>query len=141
MGYVRDTVYVLHFEDPGLQGLEVRMRSLSVLEYLDLESLRSEKIDDADLRRGRLVEVFERFADRIVSWNLETRDQAGEVTELPVSRESVLAQDFDFTNAMVSAWMAAVGGIEIPLGDASTGGRPSVEARIPMETLPESQAS
>jgi len=111
----------LVFDDPALEGLEVKARSLSIGE-----------LHDPDIR------VFESFAKALVSWNLE--DENG--NPLPATLETIEAYpDVDFMTGLTSAWMDAVTGVDKRLGKGSPSGEQSLEGSIPMETLLPSQAS
>ena len=114
-------VYKLVFDDPELEGLEVKVRSLSIGE-----------VENDEIR------VFEQFADALISWNLE--DENGEV--LPTTLESVRSYpDYEFMALLANTWVDAVTGVKDELGKDSNSGLPFPEGSIPMETLSASQAS
>ena len=114
-------VYKLVFDDPALEGLEVRCRSLSIGE-----------VEDDDIR------VFEQFAEALISWNLE--DDNGQV--LPATLESVRGYpDYEFMSLLANTWVEAVTGVSDELGKDSASGKQSLEASLPMETLSPSLAS
>ena len=116
MGFRREPkTFRLVFDDPELAGLEVRARSLSIGE-----------LEDDDLQ------VYESFAAALVSWNLE--DENGD--ELPATLETVRSYpDVDFMNALASAWIKAVTGVDDDLGKDLPAGRRSLEESLPMEPL------
>ena len=114
-------VYRLVFDDPELEGLEVRARSLSIAEARD---------DDR--------KVLDSFADALVSWNLE--DENGQ--PLPATLETLETYpDVDFMNLIMDTWMTAVAGVDEELGKDSSSGEQSPEASLPMEPLSPSLAS
>lgn len=108
-------VYRLVFDDPALNGLEVKARSLSIGELNDDE-----------------VRVFESFAKALVSWNLEDEDG----NPLPATLEAIESYpDAEFMTTLVSAWVNAITGVDKDLGKDSTSGKSFPEDTIPMEPL------
>lgn len=123
MGYVRKArIYRLVFDEGDMAGFECRLRSTS------FESIISSTGIQYD------VEVL---AEALVDWNLERADG----TPVPVSLDSVRAQDPGFINAVMKAYSDAIFGVPGPLGESSSSGQPSPEASLPMEPLSPSQAS
>ena len=114
--------FSLVFDDPDLEGLEVKARSLSIGELND---------DD--------IQVFESFAKALVSWNLEDEDG----NPLPPTLEIIQSYpDLGFMSALSNAWLNAVMGVNQELGKGSGSGEPSlVESTLPMEPLSLSRAS
>jgi hypothetical protein len=140
VGYKREArVYNLVFEDPEFDGLEVRVRSMSigkVREFLLLQRAKTEDVEDA---LASTEKVFEMFASCLLSWNLE--DDAG--FSVPANREGINSQDMDFVMEIISAWMGTITGVpdETPLPETSTDGERFPVESIPMETLSPAQAS
>lgn len=134
MGYRKQKkVFVLTFEDPELEGLEVRATGLSVgkmISMLDLarlsngNKLTSDAVEDID-------KLFRTFAQALVSWNLE--DDAGQ--PVPATYEGLMSQDLDFVMALAMAWMDGMVGTPGPLDGNSSGGERSEVPPMPMETL------
>jgi hypothetical protein len=139
MGFVRKrTVYKLVWDPPHeLAGLEVRVTGASVGEMLDMAALADA---DDEVKAARSDEAFTRFAEALVSWNLETEvlDEGGVTTvPVPATLDGVRAQDLDFVLELIQAWMRAIVDVPPPLPDASTpGGSSGREVSIPMEALP-----
>lgn len=138
MGYVRDRVYRLKFTDPEYTSPEtgdpllVRMRPMSIGALAmvgELAELRERKLTAADT--ARVFELFELFAEHLVSWNLE--DEKGE--PVPATEGGVKAQDLDFGLMLMFAWLDAVTAVEPPLPAPSSSGAPYPAVSIPMETL------
>lgn len=134
MGYKRPArVFKLTFEDPEMDGLVVRVRSVKLGKLLGLVramDLDTEKLtpDNTDL----IDDVFKTFAEALVSWNLEDeKDQP-----VPTTVEGVYDQELDFVMAIVDAWVNALTGVSTPLAKSSTGGGNFLEASLPMEVLP-----
>ncbi len=132
-------IYKLVFADDEMNGLEVRCRSVSINTMLELTALadlgnkRPGEYSSDDLQR--VDAVFVAFATALESWNLQDEDGA----PVPATLDGVRAQDIDFINVVIKAWMERVAGISVPLGPSSTDGVRSLEASIPMETLSPNQ--
>lgn len=132
MGYRRPSkTYVLQFEDDQLAGLEVKARGAStgqLMKLMDLTELSTRGFRKEDIKE--VDKLFELFASKITEWNLEDEDG----NPLPVSYDSLMDQDMDFTLDLVFAWVHAVVGISGPLEQNSGDGEPFPEASIPMES-------
>jgi hypothetical protein len=132
-GYKRKSKnYVLAFEDPEMDGLEVRVKSMSVGKVREfLAKSRSNEVD--------VGATFDDFADGLLSWNLLDDDDR----PVPPTREGIDAQDVDFIMAIVTAWMETITGVADadPLGGRSNSGEPSLVASLPMVPLSASRAS
>jgi hypothetical protein len=131
VGYERNPkVYHLKFLDGDYEGLEVRVRSLSMKQLLTLRTGKGEEGRDG-------TETAVRFlAERIIDWNL-TSDGA----PVPTTLDAILDEDDDFILAIINKWTNAVSGVSDPLPASSPSGEPSQEASIPMAPLSESLAS
>lgn len=125
MGYQRK-IYKLVFDDPEMNGLEVRARSVSIGAMRKVQETNDEFL------------MMELFSKALVSWNLED-----DGVPVPATLEGLQDQDADLVLAIVGAWMGTIAGVPdaSPLDDASNSGKPSLEASIPMEPLSASQAS
>ncbi|MFI9235764.1 hypothetical protein [Streptomyces sp. NPDC053079] len=132
MGFVKKPKrIVLRFEgDAELDGLEVILRGLNVAEYLDVMGL-------GDVEASSVPDMVKRFARSLISWNLEDEDGA----PVPITEETVFAQDQDFVLRLAAAWIEAISGVSAPLEQSSPDGGLSPVASIPMEPLSESLAS
>lgn len=137
MGYTRNRVYKLVFDDPSMEGLEVRARSVKLKQMLKMMHLTGKD----ERNTGQVEEMLDIFASALVSWNLEDEmlDESGEPTgvklPVPANREGLESQDFDFVFEIILAWMGAVMSVAGPLGQRLTSGAQSLEASMPMETL------
>lgn len=131
-GFVRDTVYVLNFDDAQYEGLIVKARSAPVGRLVELAAL----VDKVNATES-LDELLSGFAKSLISWNLETPD--GE--PVPATLESLREQDFEFVIDIVMAWMDAVASVAGPLGKRLAAGKASAAVSIPMEPLSPSRAS
>jgi hypothetical protein len=145
MGYVRNRVYRLKFEDPEYEGLEVRARSAPIGRFLDLAGMADAAKASEAKALDDIGELVDGFAQSLVSWNVEDLadpdDDNSERTPVPATLEGLRSQDFEFVFDIVMAWIGAVADVATPLDRLSKGGLPSVAASIPMEPLSESQAS
>lgn len=149
MGYKpKKKVYKLIFEDPELNGLEVKATSTPLGSFLDSmtdlttkEEKPSDKLEARVAMASATVGAFEKqlaeFANCLVEWNLEFDDG----TPVPATVEGLRTQDIDFVKDILTAWQEAISGVSGPLDDSSTSGESSLVASLPMETLSASQAS
>lgn len=141
MGFeVTRTVFVLQFEDPKWEGLEVKTRKPSMgkqfdmMKYRQLAQINTESLSGADTEKLR--ELFEFFAGFLDSWNLTDNG-----VPVPCTAESLLDQEDDFILAVLNAWMGAVSKVPDPLEPRSNGGGQLEVASIPTETLSASLVS
>lgn len=137
MGYVRQRkIYRLRFEDPDMNGLIVRARSVPMGELLAIGTAAADFENGSRDPQG-LGQMFEVFASALVEWNLEEPDG----TPVPTTVDGLYAQDIDFLMEIIQAWIEAIQGVAGPLGQPSPSGGPSLAATIPMETKSPSRAS
>lgn len=135
MGYKRkQKTYRLVFQDPGLEGLEVRVRSVPVDQLMLVGDLleKSEANDPAAL--SGLLDIL---AASLVGWNLENEDG----TPVPATREALGAEDVDLVLQIIDGWNQAIAGVPGPLGSGSPSGASFPEASLPMAALSPSPAS
>ncbi|MFF4479448.1 hypothetical protein ACFY1A_20850 [Streptomyces sp. NPDC001520] len=111
-------------------GFECTIRGMNLGEYMEVIRL-------DEVTNGALDSQVKRFADSLISWNLE--DEQG--NPIPATAEQVFQQDMDFMLHVAAKWMDAVHGVSAPLEQTSPDGEQSVAASIPMATLSESLAS
>ena len=116
MGYKRQIkVFKLKFEDPEMDGLVVRVRSVKLGKLMKLVramDLDTEKMTAEDL--NLIDDVFQTFAGAIVDWNLEDeKDQP-----VPTTLEGIYEQELDFVMEIVAAWVDALTGVECPSLDS-----------------------
>lgn len=139
MGYKRQAkVFKLKFEDPEMEGLVVRVRSVKLGKLMNL--VRAMDLDTARLSSGDLDvidDVFRTFTEALVDWNLE--DEKGE--PVPTTMEGVYSQELDFVMEVIAAWVEVLTGVSSPLAKGSTDGRTFQEASLPMEALSPSRSS
>ena len=130
-------IYRLTFADPDLAGLEVRARSVSTGQFLEISSLAElagEHGTSTDANEVR--KLFTAFAGAVVSWNLEDRGHP-----IAPDVEGLYSQDFDFVLNLIMAWLGAIASVPDPLGRASSGGERFPEESLPMESLSPSPSS
>lgn len=152
------TILVLDFTDTDLAGLEVKMRSQTVQELKDgtarmasiaavaksmlgiapndeasaqsaLAGLNTDALDAVD-------ETFADFAKHLVSWNLTEKG-----VDVPATMEGIGGQDSRFILRLVGAWQQGMSGVDNPLPQSSSSGRPPDALSIPMAPLGASLAS
>lgn len=126
MGYKREApTFKLVFEDDEFDGLVVRARSLPLGAMLAFQGLQEKAGKDVDAA----LEVLRRFADVLVSWNLEDdQDQP-----VPCDFDGLCSLDMPFVMKIVEAWMSAVASVPKAQPSGSSGGGTSLEQSIPME--------
>jgi hypothetical protein len=131
MGFERSPkIYHLRFLDGDYQGLEVRVRTLSMGQLI---TLRSGQSDDG--KDGTEIGI-QYLAERIVDWNLTS-----DGVPVPTTLEAILGEDDDMVLAIVSKWTDAISGVKAPLPQSSPVGEPSPVESIPMAPLSPSLAS
>lgn len=147
MGYVRNNIYRLKFQDEQYEGLVIHTRSAPVKELMELAKLA--EIPAAELTSeagfGAMSRLIAGFSKALVSWNLETladlADDDSERIPVPANVEGVESQDFEFILAVIVTWIEAIAGVAAPLANGSNSGGTVPVGSIPMETLSASQAS
>ncbi|MBC2903137.1 hypothetical protein [Streptomyces cupreus] len=122
MGFREPSTIVLTFE-PGdeYHGLEVRMRGMSIADWLQAAGLDGGDGDDT-------AATMKRFYDALIAWNLEDEhDQPVPVTDAP-NRDSRMIRRLN------NAWIQHLQGVRKndPLPDNSPSGETSPAPPIPM---------
>ncbi len=138
MGYQqKNKVYKLKFEDPDMDGLEVRMTSMTTGEVLGISKwngLKEQGLEKTDEGIEAMETMLQIFSKHLISWNLEEEEE-DKLLAVPSTYEGVLSQDFDFITKIIDAWMEYVGNIPSPLDKQSKNGKSVLEVSLPMETL------
>lgn len=135
MGYKRaKKVYNLVFADPDMEGLEVKARSMPLGDLMAMADT-IDNIDKATI--GDVDGMLAKFAEVLVSWNLEDDDDM----PVPTTLDGLKSQDQEFVFAVVVSYINAVTGVSAPLPQTSPGGEPSLAASIPMDVSSPSLAS
>jgi hypothetical protein len=135
MGYKRTKkTYTLIFEDPEMEGLEVKATTSSMADFMAIQrqlmKLQANPgLVEEDLET--LDDLFGRFSKVLTSWNLEDDDDK----PVPPTKEGLLAQDPEFVMQIIAAWTDAVGGVDPELGKGSPSGPSFPEVNIPMDPL------
>ncbi|MEW2420436.1 hypothetical protein AB0911_07820 [Streptomyces nigra] len=123
MGYKpKRKIYSLDFAGTEHEGLEVRMRGLTVGEELELDDLRG--------KDGGGRKVFELMTGLLIDWNVE--DDHGPV---PATFDGVCTQDSKFILDILTALQEAASGVPDPLPQTSPSGETSPAPHIPMAPL------
>src|SRR5690349_8567016 len=98
MGFVRNQIYKLSFEDPSFDGLEVRAKSVPLGQILKLTKLAGQDLKalDRDAQFEAVDEMLRMFAKALVSWNVEEQDPDnpdGPNIAVPATYEGLQTQD------------------------------------------------
>lgn len=126
MGFKKPVkIYVLSFDEEEYEGLEIKVRGMSMKEMLDISRLEGKE------DRESIVLMMRLFAEKIVSWNMEEEDG----TPVPHTAATLMDLDPEFVGACIGSYMGAVKGVSDPLEKPSDSGPSSLAASIPMETL------
>lgn len=124
MGYrPPEQTYRLKFADEDMAGFEIRLKSASSEKVIELSETTPDISNTAQIR-----ELYEYFATRVISWNLE-----GGEGPLPVSAQSLYAQEPSWVFKVIAAWLkasgSALGSAEAEFIDAE------MESTLPVEAL------
>lgn len=129
MGFREPSTITLTFE-PGdkYHGLEVRMRGMSIADWLQAAGLDGGDGDDT-------AATMKRFYTALVSWNLEDP-----TTGEPVPVADAPNRDSRMIRRLNNAWIEALTGVHKadPLPEASPSGETSPAPPIPMTPVGES---
>lgn len=136
MGYkAKLKTYLIRFDEGHEHhGAEARLRGMTYGEWEVAANLDGAGGDTEG------APVVQRFADHLISWNLED-PETGE--PLPPTLDSVKKIDKDLIRNLNNAWVNSLIGVHDadPLPESSASGEPSLVESVPMEALSESLAS
>lgn len=121
MGYQRSTLKLL-FEDPEFDGLEVKMRRLSMGAMFSVQEL-ADIGEDIKQQVEQFDHLIEIVAGGLISWNLTEGDDE---TLVAPTKQGLYSQDIDLLMAIVGAWLDAIK-VPRPLPSGSNSGAPSPE--------------
>ncbi|MEU6785908.1 hypothetical protein ABZ912_42535 [Nonomuraea angiospora] len=140
MTYKRKKTFLLKWDDGEFEGLEVRVRSISVRRFLQLGPLLEASFSDGFSEKdiAEMEALFREFSQTLVSWNLADEDTDEPV---PCTFDAFMDQDIAFVKEIISSWAEHIAGVAAPLEQPSPGGEPFPEESLPMETLSPSLAS
>lgn len=134
--------YRLVFKDPAMAGLVVVMRGRSVEQTFELQSVsNSIQAETTEELRAELQRRYDYLAGGIVEWNLQTRDDDGNVEPVEPSAQAFWERDAEFSLTILREWHDAVMGLKRPLSEPSKDGDTSLVLDLPMEPLSESPQS
>jgi hypothetical protein len=131
VGFREPSTITLTFEEGDeYHGLEARIRSMSIAEWLAASGLDGGDGDNA-------AATMQRFYKALVSWNLE--DEHGQ----PIPVTDAPNRDARLIRRLNNTWIDALTGVHKadPLPDTSNSGETSPAPPIPMAPLSQSQAS
>lgn len=131
--------YNLKFNEAELQGLEVKVKSVSISKFSEMLGLTGTIFGGVELRQGSTVGdvLLGEFCDNLVEWNLE--DKNDEVVKATI--EACRQQDMWLIKRIVNEWVKAISGVSEELGKDSSSGKLSPEESLPMDQLSENPES
>jgi hypothetical protein len=129
------TVFVLSFEDPDLEGCEVRCKRVSLGRLKELLVLleQANAFKDDDLVAGSdsaeeaialLEKLYSGFAEGLIGWNVLSDDDK----PVPPTVAGMLSQDLWFMLKLIEAYLTGMMQAPSSLGKDSPSGAPSPEA-------------
>lgn len=133
MGFnVESDIYKLVFVEPEFEGLVIRARSIPIRDLVKISAASNLKITPllSNDEWEQIRELARIFADALVDWNLEVNGEP-----VPTTVDGLLSLPLRMFWKIQGAWWLAIAGVSAPLDDASSGGDPSLEESMPMETL------
>lgn len=126
------TIYKLTFKGTALDGLEVRVGSLTIREYNAM--LRAGSADGPAGVLKANVSVFELFLSKLISWNLEDADG----NPVPQDMAGLESQERPVVTGIINAWQMAMVNIDGPLKSDSSSGNGLLEESLELGNLSES---
>lgn len=133
-GYeVEDTVYKLVFPDTEYEGLEIRVRAMSMAQRLhavfDLSAEPGDTMADA---RAKQRELHQMLVEHVVDWNLQ---RAGE--PIPVTLDGLYSLEPEFVGTITGVWQVGRAAVPAPLDEPSSTTSEVEEhlAALPTESL------
>ena len=125
-GYRKEpTEYILNFEAPEFNGLEIRARSVSLRELFELQELQEKSATDVTSAR----EVIMKMASVITGWNIEDDDG----NPIPATYDALAEYEMAFVMAIFNAWMQSMSTVPKPQDGNSSGTATSLELSLPMD--------
>jgi hypothetical protein len=123
----KKTIFLLTFEDPELEGLEVRCKSATVSAMQGIMHAARAAESDPD----EAFALFAKFAEYLISWNLTDEGEP-----VPCGAHGLMQQELGFAMSIVMAWLGGMtGGNKGPLGPRSDDGTQRLAESIPMDVL------
>ena len=138
---LKPKIYRLIFDSGEYAGVEVRVRSVPVGQYLKIARLSAETTADGGTEADMADELFRAFASALLEWNLTEDSPDGQEYEIPADVDGLYRLDLQFVLLLVQEWIKTMAGIDPDLGKGSTSGGTSEVASIPMEALSPSPPS
>jgi hypothetical protein len=134
-GFQRRT-FLLEFEDPSFNGLEVRMRSADLRTLMRMEDYARTNFARPE-HRDEFDGFCEELADVMISWNLlDDQEQPVAITGPNLAKE-----EWPLLAAILNAWLRSLTLVPRPLLRPSSDGDRLAGLSIPMETLSENPSS
>jgi hypothetical protein len=139
MGFEGRKTLKLNFDDPDLAGLEVVTRRPSLEQVLAVGKAADKAAAKDDGDDSAVSAMADLFIETLIGWNLENDGEP-----VPHNAKALMNQDQPVAQAIIEAWEEnAIKSTRVPapLATSSNVGEPSLAASLPMEPLPQSQAS
>jgi hypothetical protein len=131
--YVEPTHYRLKFEDPKYAELEINVESIDIGMLTELMSLASfgdiVNMKSITTVTGAMNKMFEAFADKLISWNLEDKYK----NPIPANLDGVRKQEPNFIMMVIMNWMGALGSVDSFLPKDLSSGETSLMESLKME--------
>lgn len=140
MGYVHNRKLLRLVFEGELEGLEVTVRSSSILVYDEIAELASVPFSSPPSKEdlAALRDLYRKFAAVLVSWNLEeveSDEPDAPVVAVPATLDGLLSQEPSLVNSMITAWMDAAALTERDRQTAAVQSA-ALESSLPVEPLP-----
>jgi hypothetical protein len=145
MPVIRKRTFTLKFQDYDndlLDGLEVKARSVSIDDYLEISDLLGNVEGPRVGGRERYLNLLEKFAPVLVEWNAQEELDPGQVTDVPLSVAGLMSLEEWVATEIVRSWLVAVSSVPVPLARPSSDGEQSPAlSTLPVEMLSDSPTS
>lgn len=140
MGYVHNRKLLRLVFEGELAGLEVTVRSSSVLIYDEIAELATKPFSSPPSKEdlAAVRDLYRKFSGVLVSWNLEELDDDGpdaKSVPVPATLDGLLSQEPSLVNSMVTAWMDAAALTERDR-TAAAAEAATIESSLSVEPLP-----
>lgn len=138
---VKRTVFKLVFSDPEHEGMEVRVRAMSMGERIRAAfDLAWTPDDEPTVQVEKQRELHEMFAEHLVGWNLTEEDEVE--TSIPATLDGLLSLEPSFIGMLIGTWQVGRSAVPAPLDSESPSGGQLSEVESTLMNIPsESLAS
>lgn len=140
----KGTIYKLMFTDPSYDGLEVRAKSVSIGELMEIAGLK-DTLDPENPDVEAVGIIFTSFANALVEWNLDkevtvtAEDGSTPIATIdepvPPTLAGIYSQDVPFMLGIITAWIDTIANVPAFLEKKSNAGNPFLVGSLRMEDL------